>query len=278
MTMTKASTLRSDLGYTDADLAELKNVVCNGDQAADLPPFPRPADYTARRAIYQFLQKHGKYAPMFAWCRSKEIWRQSEETPLCGKRTSELYADDTEAKIRHWELANTQEQFYNAMLAIEAYIVRDISETWCRVKDERKGFDKQLKSLSTTIRGGEWGATPPSEVIDIMPPDPTGEILNKVKGVPQLVEEARNDDAKAIGHADAYLAKLNLEPNQQEVLKLYRQGLNQVQIAREMDCCKRTVSRLAQAANEAFTKMGRPAPIVWNNKKSREEIALKADL
>ena len=30
--------------------------------------------------------------------------------------------------------------------------------------------------------------------------------------------------------------------------------------------------------NEAFTKMGRPAPIVWNNKKSREEIALKADL
>jgi len=179
MTKTKAKTLRSDLGYTDADLAELKNVVCNGDQAADLPPFPRPADYAARRAIYQFLQKHGKYAPMFAWCRSKEIWRQSEETPLCGKRTSELYADDTEAKIRHWQLANTQEQFYNAMLAIEAYIVRDISETWCRVKDERKGFDKQLKSLSTTIRGGEWGAVPPSEVAGLMPPDRIDELNAK---------------------------------------------------------------------------------------------------
>ena len=164
MTKTKAKTLRSDLGYTDADLAELKNVVCNGDQAADLPPFPRPADYTARRAIYQFLQTHGKYAPMFAWCRSKEITQG-----FSGVRTSELYADDPAAKVRHWKLANTQEQFYNAILANESFIARETPAALRRVNAEKAEFYKLLESLSTTIRGGEWGAVPPSEIVQVMP-------------------------------------------------------------------------------------------------------------
>ena len=174
MTMTKASTLRSNLGYTDADLAELKNVVCNGDQAADLPPFPRPADYTARRAIYQFLQTRGKYAPLFAWCRNQEITQG-----FSGMRTSELYADDPAAKVRHWKLANIQEQLYNAILANEAFATKGTPAALRLANAEKAEFYKLLKSLSTTIRGGEWGAVPPSEVAGLMPPDRIDELNAK---------------------------------------------------------------------------------------------------
>jgi len=163
-TKTKAKTLRSDLGYTEADLAELKNVVCNGDQAADLPPFPRPADYADRRAIYQFLQAHGKYAPLFAWCRSKEITQG-----FSGMRTSELYADDPAAKVRHWQLANTQEQLYNAILANEAFATKGTPAALRLANAEKAEFYKLLESLSTDVKAGEWGAVPPSEIVQVMP-------------------------------------------------------------------------------------------------------------
>lgn len=101
---------------------------------------------------------------------------------------------------------------------------------------------------------------------------------DKLKGVPQLVEESRNEDAKAIGHADAYFVSLKLSDTQKTILNMNRDGATQQRIADRLGISKRTVQRESNVINQRYLDAKRTAPIVWNNKKSREEIALKADL
>ena len=98
----------------------------------------------------------------------------------------------------------------------------------------------------------------------------------KLEGVPPLVGEARDADARDIAALDAYMTKLKLPKGQREVYRLYRLKMTQEQIAANMKCDVRTVRRYGEAINAAFAKAGRPGPIVWGNKKSRSETATKA--
>ena len=98
----------------------------------------------------------------------------------------------------------------------------------------------------------------------------------KLEGVPPLVGEAQDADARDIAALDAYMTKLKLPKGQREVYRLYRLKMTQEQIAANMKCDVRTVRRYGEAINAAFAKAGRPGPIVWGNKKSRSETATKA--
>lgn len=98
----------------------------------------------------------------------------------------------------------------------------------------------------------------------------------KLEGVPPLVGEARDADARDIAALDAYMTKLKLPKGPREVYRLYRLKMTQEQIATSMKCDVRTVRRYGEAINAAFAKAGRPGPIVWGNKKSRSETATKA--
>lgn len=101
---------------------------------------------------------------------------------------------------------------------------------------------------------------------------------DKLKGVPQLVEESRNEDAKAIGNADAFFVSLKLSDTQKTILNMNRDGATQQRIADRLGISKRTVQRESNVINQRYLDAKRTAPIVWNNKKSRAEIASKADL
>lgn len=98
----------------------------------------------------------------------------------------------------------------------------------------------------------------------------------KLEGVPSLVGQAQDADARDIAALDAYMTKLKLPKGQREVYRLYRLEMTQEQIAANMKCDVRTVRRYGKAINAAFAEAGRPGAIVWGNKKSRSETATKA--
>ncbi|MGI5922710.1 MAG: hypothetical protein ACOX9E_02080 [Lentisphaeria bacterium] len=104
-------------------------------------------------------------------------------------------------------------------------------------------------------------------------------IQGHTKGVPPLMEESRNDDAKAIGQADAWFAKRQLPDKERGVYDLYtncKGKITQEQMAARLGVSVKTISRRAKAVNAAFEKAGRTGPIVWGEKKSRAEVATRA--
>ena len=153
--------LRQSLGYTQNDLRDLvMETWGEGMTLAELPPFPKKEEPERRKRLYEFLRKVGKYAAIFAWCRSHEITKGFD-----GLRTSELYKDDPQAKCRHWLLANTQEQFYEVMRANEAFIANQSPQTMRQMNEEKKVFFIKLGELCESIANGDWGEQPPSGLL-----------------------------------------------------------------------------------------------------------------
>lgn len=92
----------------------------------------------------------------------------------------------------------------------------------------------------------------------------------KLAGLPAFLNEARDDDAKAAGQADAYRkAYLKLTERQKAIYKAF-EGDNkptQMQLAALLGVKKKTISRDAQVINAIYAKVGRVKPIVWRTTK-----------
>ncbi|MDQ0287984.1 hypothetical protein [Oligosphaera ethanolica] len=194
----RASELRAGLGYTRADLLILLDVLgLPEDRAGKLPLFPLPADYKSRKRIYEFTNSASMYAPLFAWCRSHEITAGHD-----GKRTTELYADDAAAKGRHWKLANAQEQLYNAIRANEAFIASETPQNMTLANSEKSVFYELLADLGKTVTSGQWGETPPPDVLGIIPRDPLADVAAKLADHDaRTTAEHREHDTKLEGMA-----------------------------------------------------------------------------
>lgn len=92
----------------------------------------------------------------------------------------------------------------------------------------------------------------------------------KLAGLPAFLNEARDDDAKAAGQAEAYRkAYLKLTERQKAIYKAF-EGDNkptQMQLAALLGVKKKTISRDAQVINAIYAKVGRVKPIVWRTTK-----------
>ena len=285
MDETRATELRERLGYTRADLLILLNVLgLPEDRAGELPLFPLPADHERRRNIYEFTQARGHYAPVFAWS-----WRIGKVSAPPGTTSSVIYADDHPAHYRHRTLGDAQKLLYRAIRANEAYIAGKGAPRLAL--DAIKCFHEKLAELAKAIKSGDWGETPPPDVLGILPSDPppaagadvaaklaelAADVATIKEAVPPLVGAARDADAQGIEAAEAWLDKLDLTEKHRKVYRQYRRGKTQEQIAAALKCDVRTVRRYGEAINAAFAEAGRPGAIVWGHKKSRAEVATKA--
>lgn len=285
MDETRATELRARLGYTRADLLILLDVLgLLEDRAGELPPFPEGPEYDRRRNIYEFTRTRGRYAPVFVWG-----WRIGHISAPPGTRSAVVYKDDVKARYRHRIMSDAQKWLYEAIRANEAYIAGKGTHSEAAAAGDC--FRGKLAELAKAIKSGDWGETPPPDVLGILPSDPppaagadvaaklaelAADVATIKEAVPPLVGEARDADARDIAALDAYMTKLKLPKGQREVYRLYRLKMTQEQIAASMKCDVRTVRRYGEAINAAFAKAGRPGPIVWGNKKSRSETATKA--
>ena len=290
----RVTELRARLGYTRADLLILLGKLdVSEDRAGELPPFPLPADYKSRKRIYEFTNSASMYAPLFAWCRSHEITSGHD-----GKTTAELYADDPAAKGRHWKLANAQEQLYNAIRANEAFIASETPHTMTQANAEKEVFRSVLADLGKTVTSGQWGETPPPDVLGIIPRDPLADVaakladhdartreqgatINDVRNrLPPVLAKAEEAERGEVNTVRAFLRAMtewDLTERQKRIFALRYKGMTVKAIGKEVKLKERQVYNALAEIKAVFLKKTGAYPIPSGESATREKVAEGAD-